>query len=130
MTATHRHGAAAAQRARVGQAFLDVRSDSEYVRVVGTGPLIGGPAIDGPAGTCRRISFRFTALPKAGTAGLRWACRRTGDDRSPPIHLDVLRSPRDAIVSSYTIVRRPCSPAPAPAQARELQVDECRSDAA
>ena len=112
--ATHRHGTAAAQRARVEQVFLDVRSDSEFLRVVGSGPLIGGPVIRGPGGACRRIAFRYTVRPKAGTAGLRWACRRAGADRSPPIHLDVLARPRDTIVSSYTILRSPCSPPPAP----------------
>jgi hypothetical protein len=111
--ATHRHGTAAAQRARVGTVFVDARSGSEYLRVVGTGSLIGGPVIRGPGGACQRITFRYLARPTAGTAALRWACRRAGADRSPPIHLDVLRRPRDTIVSSYTIIRRPCSPRPA-----------------
>ena len=112
---THRHGPGAAQRARVEQVFVDVRSDSEYLRVVGSGPLIGGPVIRGPGGACQRIAVRYTVRPAAGTAGVRWACRRAGADRSPPIHLDVLSRPRDTIVSSYTIIRRPCSPGPAPA---------------
>lgn len=111
--ATHRHGTAAAQRARVDEVFVDARSDSEYLRVVGTGPLTGGPVIRGPSGACQRVAFRYVARPTAGTAGVRWACRRAGADRSPPIHLDVLRGPRDTIVSSYTIIRRPCSPRPA-----------------
>jgi len=107
--ATHRHGTAAAQRARVERVFLDVRSGSEYLRVTGSGSLIGGPVIDGPRGACRRIAFRYTVRPKAGTAVLRWACRRAGADRAPPIHLDVFTRPGDTIVSSYTIIRRPCS---------------------
>jgi hypothetical protein len=114
---THRHGTAGPQRARVERVFVDVRSDSDYLRVVGSGPLVGGPAITGPGGTCRRIAFRFTVRPKRGTAALRWTCRRAGADRSPPIHLDVLGTPRDTIVSSYTIVRRPCSPEPSSARA-------------
>jgi hypothetical protein len=109
-TATHRHGTAAPQRARVERVFVDVRSDSEYLRVVGSGPLVGGPPISGPGGTCERIAFRFTVRPKEGTAVLRWTCRRAGADRSPPIHLDVLVAPRDTIVSRYTILRQPCSP--------------------
>jgi hypothetical protein len=123
--ATHRHGTAAPQRARVQRVFVDVSSDSEYLRVVGSGPLVGGPAITGPGGTCERIAFRFTVRPKRGTAVLRWTCRRAGADRSPPIHLDVLESPRDTIVSSYTIVRRPCSPAPTSARAVGAVADVC-----
>ncbi len=111
-TATHRHGTAAPQRARVERVFVDARSDSEYLRVLGRGPLVGGPAITGPGGTCRRIAFRFTVRPKRDTAVLRWACRRAGSDRLPPIHLDVLGPPRDVIESRYVIVRRPCSPQP------------------
>jgi hypothetical protein len=113
--ATHRHGTATAQRARIERVFVDVRSDSDYLRVVGSGPLVGGPAITGPGGSCGGITFRFTVRPKRGTAVLRWACRRAGADRSRPIHLDVLGPPRDTIVSRYTIVRQPCSPQPAAA---------------
>jgi hypothetical protein len=112
--ATHRHGTAAAQRARIERIFVDVRSDSEYLRVVGNGTLVGGPEITGRGGTCQRISLRYTVRPKERTAALRWACRRAGADRSRPIHLDVLAPPRDIIVSRYSIVRQPCSPVPAP----------------
>jgi hypothetical protein len=123
--ATHRHGTAAAQRARVERVFVDVRSDSEYLRTVGSGPLVGGPAITGRGGTCRRIAFRYTVRPKRGTAVLRWTCRRAGADHSPPIHLDVLEAPRDTIVSSYSILRRPCSPQPASARGAGAIADAC-----
>jgi hypothetical protein len=122
---THRHGTAAPQRARVERVVVNVRSDSDYLRVVGSGPLVGGPAITGPGGTCRRIAFRFTVRPTRGTAALRWTCRRAGADRSPPIHLDVLGTPRDAIVSRYTIVRRPCSPEPSSTRALRAVVKAC-----
>jgi hypothetical protein len=105
--ATHRHGTAAPQRARLERVFLDSRSGSDHLRVFGSGSLIGGPVIVGPRGACRRVTFRFTARPRAGTAVLRWACRRADTDRAP-IHLDVFTRPPDAIVSSYAIVTRPC----------------------
>jgi hypothetical protein len=66
--------------------------------------------IAGSGGTCRRVAFRYTVRPKRGVAVLRWACRRAGTDRSPPVHHDVFRRPRDTIISSYTIITRPCSP--------------------
>ena len=122
---THRHGTATPQRARVERVFVDVRSDSDYLRVVGSGPLVGGPVITGPGGTCGRIAFRLTVRPKRGTAALRWTCRRAGADRSPPIHLDVLGTPRDTIASRYTIVRRPCSPQPSLTRAVGAVADAC-----
>jgi hypothetical protein len=116
--ATHRHGPAAAQRARVERVFLDARSGRGHLRIVATGPLIGGPVIAGQSGPCRRVTIRHAVRPEAGTAVLRWACRRAGAGRSRPIHLDVVKRPRDAIASSYTLVKRPCSRAPAPASLR------------
>ena len=107
--ATHRHGSAAAQRARVERVSLDVRSGSEYLRVAGSGSLTGGPPIAGRGGACRRIVFQYTANTKARPAVLRWACRPAGAERSPPIHVDVFRQPRDTIASSHAITRRPCS---------------------
>jgi hypothetical protein len=107
--ATYRPGTAPAQRARVAELFLDGRSGSEYLRVVGTGSVIGGPVIARSGGACRRVAFRYTVRPASGTATLRWACRSRAD-RSPPVALDVFRRPRDRIASSYTIIRRPCSP--------------------
>jgi hypothetical protein len=86
-----------------------VRSGSANLRVTGSGPLVGGPAIAGPRGTCRRIAFSYTVRPRADRAVLRWACRPAGADRSRPVHLDVLRLPRDTIASRYTLTRRPCS---------------------
>jgi hypothetical protein len=103
---------------------VDVRSDAEYLRVVGTGPLVGGPEIIRPGGVCRRVTFRYTAHPKRGTATLRWACRRAGADHSAPLHLDVLAPPRDTMMSVYSIVRQPCSPVPAP-PARTAVADAC-----
>jgi hypothetical protein len=111
--ATHRHGTAAAQRARVERVSLDVRSGSEFLKVTGSGSLTGGPTIAGRGRVCRRIVFEYTANTKARAAVLRWACRPAGAEGSPPIHVDVLRQPRDTIVSSHTITRQPCSPAPA-----------------
>ena len=111
--ATHRHGSAAAQRARVERVSLDVRSGSEYLRVTGSGPVTGGPTIAGPEGACRRIVFHYTANTKARAAVLRWACRPAGAESSRPIHVDVFKQPRDTIVSSHAITRRPCSRAPA-----------------
>ena len=111
---THRHGTAPAQRARIERVFVNVRSDDAYLRVLGTGPLVGGPEIARPRGVCRRVTFRFTAHPKQNTATLRWACRRAGDDHSAPLHVDVLATPRDTIVSAYSILRQPCSPVPPP----------------
>jgi hypothetical protein len=107
-TATHKHGTAAAQRARVEEVFLDARSGSEYLRVLARGSLTGGPAIAGPSGACRRIAVRHALRRDLGVAVLRWACRPAGDDEGPPIHHDVVRRPRDTIASSYTIVTRPC----------------------
>lgn len=109
-TAIHRHGTAAAQRARVDEVLLDVRSGSDFVSLAGTGSLTGGPPISGPGGVCRRIAFHYTADVTARTAVLRWACRRAGAERSSPIHRDGFRLPRDTIASSHAITRRPCSP--------------------
>ncbi len=95
---THRHGTAAPQRARVERILLDARSGRGHLRIVASASLIGGPAIAGPGGTCRRVTVRHAVSPEAGTAVLRWACRRAGADRSRPIHLDVLARPRDALV--------------------------------
>jgi hypothetical protein len=108
--ATYRQGTAAAQRARIERVRLDARSGSEYLRIDGAGPLIGGPVTAGSGGVCRRVAFRYTVRPKRRIAVLRWACRRGTDDRSPPVQVDVFRRPRDTIVSSYTIITRPCSP--------------------
>lgn len=107
--ATHRHGSAAAQQARVERVSLDARSGSEYLRVAGSGPVTGGPTIAGPEGACRRIVFQYTANTKARAAVLRWTCRTAGAGRSSPIHVDVFRQPRDTIASSHAITRRPCS---------------------
>ena len=107
--ATYRPRAAPVQRARVDEVFVHARSNSGYLRVVGTGSLIGGPVAAGTGGSCRHIAFRYTVGPARGRAVLRWACR-SGPDRSPPVLLDVFRRPRDRIASSYTIIRRPCSP--------------------
>lgn len=107
--ATHRHGTAAAQRARIERVFLDGRSGPGYLRIFATGSLIGGPAIDGPGGPCRRVALRHVVRVEAGTAVLRWACRRAAADRGPAIHRDVVRRPGDTIASSYTITERPCS---------------------
>ncbi len=123
--ATHRHGTAPAQRARIDRVFVDVRSDGEYLRVVGTGPLIGGPEIIRPGGVCRRVTFRYTARPKQRTATLRWACRRAGADHAAPLHLDVLAPPRDTIVSAYSILRQPCSPVPKPPAGRAAAPGAC-----
>ena len=111
---THRHETAPAQRARIERVFVDVRSDSEYLRVVGRGPLIGGPDIVRPGGVCRSVAVRYTVRPKQDTATLRWACRRAVTEQSAPLHLDILAPPRDTMVSAYSIVRRPCSPTPPP----------------
>lgn len=119
-TAIHRHGTGAAHRARIEEAFLDARSGDDFMRVVGSGSLIGGPLIAGRRGACRRVAFRHSVRPEAGTAVLRWACRRDDDLRSPPIHVDVFERPRDTIASSYTIVRRPCVRRPA-----TLAVGDC-----
>jgi hypothetical protein len=100
-SATHRHRTGAVQRARVERIVLDARSDREFLSVV------GGGSVTGARGACRRFVFRYSVRPAARTAALRWSCR--GGDGSPPPHVDVFRTPRDAIVSSYTITRRPCS---------------------
>ena len=122
---THRHGTAPAQRARIDHVFVDVRSDADYLRVVGTGPLVDGPAIVRPGGVCRRVTFRYLVRPKQGTATLRWACRRARADHSAPLHLDVLAPPRDTMESAYSIVRSPCSPVPPPPSGKAATADAC-----
>jgi hypothetical protein len=107
--ATHRHGTAPAQRARIDRLFLDGRSGSAYLRIFATGTLIGGPAIVGPDGPCRRVAVRHLARLEARTAVLRWACRRAAADRGPAIHRDVFTRPGDTLASTYTIIERPCS---------------------
>lgn len=106
-TATHRHGAGATQRARIEKVVMDARSDRRFLRVVATGPAIGGPAIAGARGVCRRVVVRYSTRPAARTASLRWSCR-SGGDESSTVHGDVLRTPGDVIASSYAITRRPC----------------------
>jgi hypothetical protein len=114
--ATHRHGSAAPQRARVKRLFLDARSGPGFLRVVVRASLIGGPRIAGPRGACEKVTLRHALRPGGGVAVLRWACRPAGSDRGPAIHSDVIRRPRDAIASTYTVVTRPCTPGPAPAR--------------
>jgi hypothetical protein len=132
LAATHTATAAATAstadrlaRSHASSLPVDVRSDAEYLRVVGTGPLVGGPEIIRPGGVCRRVTFRYTAHPKQGTATLRWACRRAGADHSAPLHLDVLAPPRDTVVSVYSILRQPCSPVPAPPARTGAVADVC-----
>ena len=120
--ATYRPRGAPAQRARVEEAIIDARSGAGYLRVVGIGTLIGGPVATGAGGACRHVAFRYTVRQASGIAVLRWACRaRSG--RTPPLLLDVFRRPRDRIASSYTIIRRPCSPRTA--QAGEPTLPSC-----
>jgi hypothetical protein len=116
VVATHRHGRAAAQRARVERLYLDARSGPGFLRVVVRASLIGGPAIAGPRGACERVALRHVVRPGGGVAILRWACRPAVADRGPAVHRDAVRRPRDTIASTYTIVTRPCTPAPAPAR--------------
>ena len=106
--ATYRPTGAPAQRARVEEVGIAARSGSGYLRVVGSGSLIGGPVAAGTGGACRHVAFRYTVRAARGTATLRWACRARAD-RAPPVVLDVFSRPRDRITSRYTIVRRPCS---------------------
>jgi hypothetical protein len=106
--ATYRPSAAPAQRARIGEIVIDARSGPDYLRVVGSGSLIGGPLATGTGGACRHVAFRYTVRAERGSAALRWACRPRAD-RSPPALLDVFSRPSDRIASSYTLVRRPCS---------------------
>jgi hypothetical protein len=101
--ATYRAGAVEALRALVDEVFIDARSGSGYLRLVGTGTLIGRRAADG----CRHIAFRYTAHGPRGAAALRWACRPR-PERSPPALLDVFARPRDRIASAYALIRRPC----------------------
>ena len=120
--ATYQPRGAPAQRARVEEVFIDARSGAGYLRVVGIGTLIGGPVATGAAGVCRHVAFRYTVRQARGIAVLRWACR-AGSGRTPPLLLDVFRRPRDRIASSYTIIRRPCSPRTA--QAGEPTLPSC-----
>ncbi len=111
--ATHRHGSAAAQRARIERVVVDRGSGSRFLRIFATGSLVGGPAIGGPGGPCRYVAVRHVVRVEARTAVLRWACRRAAPDRGPALHRDVFTRPGDAMATSYTLVRRPCSTEPA-----------------